>query len=478
MSDQRLGVIDVGSNSGRIVVIRLGPEGHLEVLADSRAPLRLARDLQRGAQLTRETIDRTAAALRDFRAVAESAGAPRMVAVATAAVREAENGAELIDRIQRQGGVEVRVISGEAEASQEISRFEDRRLVGSWTLPLGALRLSDRFLRSDPPRPDELDELQDHATAALRDAGLGTIGADQQVIGTGGTIRNLARVDRHIHPYPIPRLHGYVLDRGRIKHIGGLLASRKLVRRRRTPGLNPDRADSIVGGTLVALAFLDSVGASHLVVSGEGLREGIALDTLTPDPPPVDVIREASIRSLVSRFSAWDRQRAERRAGIAMQLLGSLRPEADPSTRRRLADAATVLDIGRSVDYYRRHRHAADMLTEADLAGFSHRSLALLAAVVRNAGDEGSVWQAYRPILSSSDRGGVAEEGTMLALADEIEQRMPPGVVEGVACEDRRKSVVLTAPVFDPWRREALIRRFGRVFRKRLVIRDGGDGDA
>ncbi|HYT29214.1 MAG TPA: exopolyphosphatase, partial [Actinomycetota bacterium] len=116
MSDQRLGVIDVGSNSGRIVVIRLGPEGHLEVLADSRAPLRLARDLQRGAQLTRETIDRTAAALRDFRAVAESAGAPRMVAVATAAVREAENGAELIDRIQRQGGVEVRVISGEAEA--------------------------------------------------------------------------------------------------------------------------------------------------------------------------------------------------------------------------------------------------------------------------------------------------------------------------------------------------------------------------
>ena len=362
--------------------------------------------------------------------------------------------------------------------SQEISRFEDRRLVGSWTLPLGALRLSDRFLRSDPPRPDELDELQDHATAALRDAGLGTIGADQQVIGTGGTIRNLARVDRHIHPYPIPRLHGYVLDRGRIKHIGGLLASRKLVRRRRTPGLNPDRADSIVGGTLVALAFLDSVGASHLVVSGEGLREGIALDTLTPDPPPVDVIREASIRSLVSRFSAWDRQRAERRAGIAMQLLGSLRPEADPSTRRRLADAATVLDIGRSVDYYRRHRHAADMLTEADLAGFSHRSLALLAAVVRNAGDEGSVWQAYRPILSSSDRGGVAEEGTMLALADEIEQRMPPGVVEGVACEDRRKSVVLTAPVFDPWRREALIRRFGRVFRKRLVIRDGGDGDA
>jgi hypothetical protein len=72
----------------------------------------------------------------------------------------------------------------------------------------------------------------------------------------------------------------------------------------------------------------------------------------------------------------------------------------------------------------------------------------------------------------------VAKEGTMLELADEIERRMPPGVTEGVACEDRRKTVVLSAPVFDPWRQEALTRRFGRVFGKKLVIRDGGGGDA
>src|SRR5207247_6573065 len=161
---------------------------------------------------------------------------------------------------------------------------------------------------------------------------------------------------------------------------------------------------------------------------------------------------------LAARFSTWDATRASRRNAIALKLLDTLDADADPASRERLETASTLLDIGRSVDYYRRHRHAADILIEADLVGFSHRELAFLAAVIRAAGDESSHWQTYRPLLDSRNSAAVSREGLLLEIADEIEHRLPPDQADSVSCEVNGKHVVLTAPVFDPWRQEYLRR--------------------
>ena len=201
MADRSIAVIDVGSNSGRIVVIRIGRPGHIEILANGRAPLRLARDLRQGNRIAPETIERTAAALRDFRAIAESAGAGTLIAVATSAVRESENAGEFQARVEAESGVSVRVISGDEEAlytflgavhglpvdrgavadlgggSLELTEFEERRALRSWTLPLGSLRLSDRFLKSDPPAREEIEELTGYAHTTLEGAEVGTLEA-------------------------------------------------------------------------------------------------------------------------------------------------------------------------------------------------------------------------------------------------------------------------------------------------------------
>src|SRR5881394_3349126 len=113
---QRVAVIDVGSNSGRVTVLEVGTLDHLDVLADSRAPLRLALDIQRSSEFSGVTIDRTARVVADFVAIARSAGADRVVAVATAAVRDASNAETLLERIRDEAGVAVRVITGEEEA--------------------------------------------------------------------------------------------------------------------------------------------------------------------------------------------------------------------------------------------------------------------------------------------------------------------------------------------------------------------------
>jgi exopolyphosphatase / guanosine-5'-triphosphate,3'-diphosphate pyrophosphatase len=496
-SRRPVAIIDLGSNSGRVVVLRIAPGGHVEILADARSPLRLARELVARPKLSEEAIDRVVAALRDFTSIAAGSTARRVIAVATSAIREAENGRRLIERARKEAGVRVVVIDGEDEAryaflgavygveahagmlidvgggSIEASSFRDRTLIRSWTLPLGALRLSMKFLKSDPPSDEEVAELRDHIRKTLNEAGVPRLEADERLVGTGGTIRNLAKMDRQMGRYPIPRIHGYVLARDHVADIEAMVGSRASSRRRLIPGLNADRADSIVGGALATLVTMEALRADELIVSGQGLREGVFYDLLGLRLPPVEQVRRASVAALVARFASWDAGRARRRRAIALALLETLDPAAGNRIKERLEHASTILDIGRSIDYYSRHAHAADILTESDLAGFSHRKLALLAAVVREAGEDGSVVRSYRPLLGPADRSGVSKASAILALADEIEHRMRPKAQLPVQCVVRKREVRLTAPLFDPYRQEILGRQFRRAFGKRLVIEPG-----
>jgi exopolyphosphatase / guanosine-5'-triphosphate,3'-diphosphate pyrophosphatase len=491
--DPVLAVIDIGSNSGRMEVIRVRAGGHLDVISDSRAPLRLTLDVQRSGQFSALTMDRTVEVLRDFAALARSAGAWRTIAVATEAVRASGNADELIRRAKDEAGIELVVIAGEDEArysfagavhgidarsglvidlgggSLEITRFRERAPEQSWTLPLGSLRVSDRFLTSDPPTVDEIEALRKHTTNLLKEEGVSGLEDGDQLVGTGGTLRNLAKIDRANFAYPIPRIHGYVLSRSRVKEIVERLASKSVTARRRISGLNRDRADSIVGGAVVASSLMKALGASDLVVSGQGVREGVALEAAAFEVGSIEHVRDASIETLTSRFSGWDRARADRRASLSTLLLDAIEPDADGDARQRLARAAWILDVGRSVDYYQRHGHAADIVVEADLAGFSHRDLAFLAAVIRTAGEE-NVRRQYGPLLMGQDREEIAREGLILLLADEIEQRLQASHFDEVNCISKSKSVILEAPIFDPWRQESLARRFRLVFGRKLVV--------
>src|SRR5438093_10877789 len=272
-----MAVIDLGSNSGRVVVLDVDDHGSIEILADGRSPLRLARDVAPTGRLSNDAIDRVLGALRDFEAIASGNRAVRTVAVATAAIREAANGDDLLTRIRAETGIEIRVIDGAEEArlgflgavyslpvqhgtvtdigggSMELSRFRDRRLVGSFTLAVGALRMSDRYLASDPPAAGELEALAASVRRTLQEQDVPPLKADERLIGTGGTIRNLAKIDRSARAYPIPRLDGYVLGRKRVQDLVSVLSGRRLSRRQVMAGLNADRADSIVGGAVVAV---------------------------------------------------------------------------------------------------------------------------------------------------------------------------------------------------------------------------------
>ena len=485
-------VVDIGSNSGRMIVFRAREGEHLDVLEDARAPLRLARQLRGGDRLGDEAIERTLEALRDFRAVAEGAGAERIVAVATSAVREATDGSELIARAAALG-VPLRVIDGATEArlgflgavhdlpvrsgvtmdvgggSVELTRFAERRLEQTWTLPLGSLRVSDRFLEDDPPTDRELQKLRKHVATALDGAGVVELTKREDLVGIGGTVRNLAKMDLRRTDHPLPLLHAYELTERHLETIIGDLTERTMKRRAQISGLNPDRADTIVGGALVVHGVMQHLGARRLIVSSRGLREGLALDADGDDIPPAAWVRTISVATLAARFATWDPVAAERRTALALRLHETVDPEARLSIREMLEHAATLLDVGRAIDYYDRFAHAAMIAMAADLAGFTHAKLGMVAAILRQADDDTRLG-TYGRLVDESDRPAIERAATTLALADELNRRIVPSAPAQIACSWTGDGFEVGAPVPPGWRPRGVVQRFARVFGRPLLV--------
>jgi exopolyphosphatase/guanosine-5'-triphosphate,3'-diphosphate pyrophosphatase len=497
MKSSPIAVIDLGSNTARVVVFRIEPEGTFQVLADDKVPLRLIRQIDRHRRLSPAATDATLRVLADFRQIALGAGAGRIITVATAALREAVNGPEFLKQVRRRVGLSLRLLPPESEArcaflgavygvavehglvldigggSIQLGHFRDRRLLATWSLPLGALRLSDRFLKSDPPGRQGLRRLQAFATKALIRSEIPELREDEFLVGTGGTIRSLSKIDTRLRGYPISRLHGYILTSRRIAILGGLLAGLRRAERAAVPGLSVARADSIAGGSLLAGSVMEQVGAGRMLVAGLGLREGLILEALGADLPAPREVRQSAVAALVSRFACWDERRAKRRKAIQETLCDALLPPGSDLARELLMHASMVLDVGRSVDYYRRHEHAAMILRSSGLHGFGHREILYLSLILDLGEDLDWRGRDYRPLLRNGDLAEIARSAVLLSLADEIEHRILPRRLPRLICRVSGRTVTLSEASLASWDPGVLGVSFARVFGKRLKISPG-----
>jgi exopolyphosphatase/guanosine-5'-triphosphate,3'-diphosphate pyrophosphatase len=285
-------------------------------------------------------------------------------------------------------------------------------------------------------------------------------------------MRNLAKIDRQMRRYPISRLHGYELPVGRLTAVVNRLATTREKRRDEIPGLSAERADSIVGGGVAIQTLAEFVRAKHVLVSGQGVREGVALRLLRIAAGSPEAVKEASLASLVARFDGWRPGAASRRRGVAAALSSALVPRVPASVAMAIDHAARVLDIGRSLDVVNRHEHVADILLSTDLDGFAHQELALVSGIVRRAGDRHAEVPSFALAGDTVEREMIDRAAVILALADEIEARCRRGARIAVDCEIGR-NVTLTVPLLPSWLVKDLDRRFERVFGRSLTMKHG-----
>jgi exopolyphosphatase/guanosine-5'-triphosphate,3'-diphosphate pyrophosphatase len=292
-------VVDLGSSAVRILLAQVTPGAGYRLLAEERVPTRLGGGAP--GTLPRRAIERTLRAVRRFfRRHAERGRGPRIVAVATSAVRDARNRERLLEPLRSGEGIEVQVLSARDEArlgveaaldslplrravvadlggaSLQLSRVRRRRFAGTASVPLGAVRTTRRFLRHDPPRPRELRALRETVRAELR-AALPPAARGEVVVGLGGTVRTLASIHLKANPGHRKHRHGLRLRQADVTAIRERLEGASLGERRRIRGLKAERADIILAGAVVMEEVLVYGGYAGLVVCTRGVRDGLLL---------------------------------------------------------------------------------------------------------------------------------------------------------------------------------------------------------
>lgn len=300
----RVATIDIGTNTVLLLVAEQTADGTLAAVEEHATITRLGEGVDRTRVLAPAAIARTTACLDAYAAIVARAGADRVAVVGTSAMRDAGGGDEVRAHVRARFGVEARTISGDEEArltfrgalsgipeartgkrpcvfdigggsTEVVAGDRDSSAIAyARSFDVGSVRATERHVHGDPPAAAELDAVREEARAAF--AAIPDLTLDAPPIGIAGTVTTLAAVALEMATYDGARVHGSSLSRDELARVSARLASLPIEERRRVPGLEPKRADVIVAGSLLALAFLDRVAAAALTVSDRGVRWGLA----------------------------------------------------------------------------------------------------------------------------------------------------------------------------------------------------------
>jgi exopolyphosphatase / guanosine-5'-triphosphate,3'-diphosphate pyrophosphatase len=411
---ERVAVIDMGSNSWRLVVFGYEPGTPWWNLVDEireavRIGAGMGERLGSGKPLLRP--DRVELALHTaavFSAFCRATGVDQVEALATSAIRDAADGDHLLTQIEQTTGLGARVISGEEEArygwlamansttiedgfgldigggSIQTLRIEGRRLADSRSLRLGAVRVSERFLPGEKATPKQLKALRAHAAAKLEELGWWSGGG--RLVGIGGTIRNLAAAAMKRLDLPDIDVQGFLLTRDALEELIDELADRPVSKRGQVKGIKYDRADVILGGALVLATTLEEGGFDAIEVTEAGLREGAFFERLLGEDGLFEDVRAESVRNLAHRFGhddAHDLHVWTLSASMYDGLAAAGLHDYGQDERELLWAACLLHDIGVAVNYDDHHRHSHYLTLNAGLPGFTPRELILIGLIAR-----------------------------------------------------------------------------------------------
>ncbi len=444
---QHVAIIDLGSNTARVVVMSAIPGYAYRLEDEIREVVRLRQGMTDDG-LAAEAMQRGFATLRLFKRFCDGVGADPIIATATSAVRDAANGALFVSRVERELGLKLRVLDGEREAyygtigalndvalndgavldigggSAQISQVQGRRYVRGQSAPVGALALTDRLVQHDPISDAEYKAVRSEIEREL-DRFDWLTGVKGQLVGLGGTIRNMARIEAERQSYPLSTLHGFELTLASVEESIRLFRTLPLSKRLKVPGLRGDRADIILGGALVIQAVMKRLGVEALTVAVNGLREGLFYEYFWGHlvDPVISDIRSFGVLNL-ARIYQYQKTHANHVRFLAGRMFDQLAPLHGYGAAERdlLAAAAILHDLGTVIGYDAHDVHSQTLITNAGLPGYSPREIALIALLTRYHRKGTPTPGPYAGVLRPGDDLLLMRLAAILRLAEYLER--------------------------------------------------------
>ncbi len=507
----RLGAIDIGSNSVRLLVAEALRGGTYRILDEEREPTRLGRSASVEGRLDDESMDRTVAALRTFKEIATGYQVTRLRTIATCAVREARNGPEFCRRVREEVGLEVEVISGEREArlaftsvqhafdlsgrntivadigggSTEIVFATGNLIESIFSTPLGAVRLTEQFALGDccdaPDADRGLERLDDEIAAVLKKRTTKPLFAPHLLVGCGGTFTTLAELVMATRRESNGPVAGYTVSHAEVRHLLDRLRKMPLRARRSMPGMTPDRADIIVAGLSIVDALLKRFHVNTLAIHTRGVRDGLLREMIEEaavgsggDDP---AFRDAAIERLAAACSG-EVEHGRTVAALAGRIFEQLATPLDlPVGDRLLLEcAARLQDVGYVINYDQHHKHSYHLIRNSRLPGLRPHDLELIANVARY--HRGALPKKKHENLSrlaANDQQRVQRLAAILRIAGGLDRSRSQQVRDVVASVDDGRAVLEVVadqePQVDIWGAERRTDLFEKVFGMKVDVR-------
>jgi len=501
---ERIGIIDLGSNTARLLIVELFTEGHYMVVDELKESVRLGQDMDRDGFLKPQRIAETIKTLKAFKRLCDASGVERIIAVGTAAVRRAKNQRSFLDEIQVACNITIRVLTEEEEAilvyrgvintmdipkglileigggSTKIVYYNRRNLLNYASLPFGAVTLTDLFLNDATPQ-ESAKHIEEFFTEQLKKIPwLKEVDPEAQMIGVGGSFRNLFKISKLVRKYPLELPHNYRMNAEEFTGIYDMLSALEVDKRKKIKGLSPSRADIMPAAMAIVKAFTSYMGIENFAIGGSGLREGLMLNQAYPITleKPISDVLGYSLETLV-KYHGCNPKHVEHVMQLSVQLFKQLRVLHKFSRQylKVLKIAASLHDIGRTVKYYQHARHSWYMILNAPICGATHREIVLAAFVACCHNKEDipvGEWQKYKDIVTEEDFDAVKKLGVLLRIAESLD-RTECGVVAGINCDVLGDSVIMKTEITGDAALEirdaaASNPEFKRAFRKNLEI--------
>lgn len=470
---EKIAIIDLGSNSARLVLVNIIEGGYFVVFDELKESVRLAQDMEWDGFLKPQRIAQTIKTLKMFRRLCDANNIDKIYAYATAAVRRAKNQKSFLDEVAVTCGIKIQVLTKEEQASlvyqgvinslevpkglimdigggsTQFIYYSRKNILACETLQFGSVTLTDLF-KNDNISPAERNKRIEEFIKEHLDKieWLKTVEPDVQFVGVGGSFRNLGRISRIIKKYPFDMMHNYHLPADEFNNIYDRIKCLDLEKTQKIKGLSNGRADIFPSALAVIKSVMDYLGFQNIIVSGCGLREGAMFHHAVPstDEKPLSDILGHSLQTLMHYFDI-NIPHAEHVYNLSMQLFKQLKVlhKLPRAYIKVLRVAALLHDSGMRIKYYDHHKHSSYIILNSNLYGISHKDLIMASFVAgghRKSDFNDADMLKYRVMFTEDDVDAIKKLSVILRIAESFDRSMS-GLITGINCDVLGDSVIM-----------------------------------
>ena len=410
---KRIGLIDIGSNTIRLVIFEFDKMSGLDEVLNIKTPARLSQYLTNDLTMTQEGIEVLTTTLSSFKRVSDKFATDELHPIATAAIRQSTNRDDIIKHIKQQLNITMRIIPEESEAfygyyaithttnisdgisvdigggSTEVTLFKDKQLKAAHSFPFGVVTLTKKFF-SDKPHNDK-HAIKDMEKFLIKQFSQLDWLNDAQValVGVGGSARNVARIHQSAHDYPIGGVHNYSMSAKDVEEVFSLIKKSSRDELKDVDGLSGDRIDIILPAVAVFKNLFTKINATQFTFSRKGLREGYVMHLISeqfPDQFNKENIRQDALYHLANEYKIEEKS-AKQRVKLALSLLNQLietkHLDISKTDKRLFAEGSYLYYLGSFINADSSSPHTYYIIANSMIEGFTHQErvkLALLAS--------------------------------------------------------------------------------------------------